>query len=110
MDLKDGVIYVAPSGVAFDSECVNRYKEIFNGIAEKIVNIVVPIARKIAAFVKGFIEKVWEFIKGLDYKEIQKRAEDRERMRKSWQVPKSNLRMHQVLSRKPFVSHAKNQI
>jgi len=42
--------------------------------------------------------------------EVIERIEWDERMRDSWHVPKNIIKNHQVLNRKPIVSHIRNHI
>lgn len=114
MKFKDGVIHVLPNGTAFDEEIIkDQSKELAEAGEHAIVTIgkrLVSIVKSIIDFISDFFKSIRKRIDRLDVKEIIKRIDNEQNMRKSWHSPKNIIMNHQVLNRKPMFSHIRNRI
>lgn len=106
MEFKDGVMYVAPNGLAMNKEQFNKIKN----TVEDTWNFIKKVVETIADALKTAVRKLIDLFKKADVKAMRKQIDDKRIMHQSWHVPKNTMRNHQVMNRKPMFTHIRNNI
>lgn len=99
-NLVEGVFYVAPSGIVFNKETIDKVVERLQVIAESVAEALNSIADKLI--------EIWGNVQTFVYSLMEPQEAPYLKARKGWVAPKDTSKPSQVRYRKPMRSNIRS--